>query len=92
MSVSRELRIAGGSETIQNKDTGSYFVEAQYIEFDGVKVGVETSIFNLVYCDSFRSGCQFKASLALLFNDHLVDIRVLDTCLVVLGLGGIMVS
>ncbi|KAG0570004.1 hypothetical protein KC19_6G131700 [Ceratodon purpureus] len=42
MSVSRELRIAGGSETIQNKDTGSYFVEAQYIEFDGVKVVTPT--------------------------------------------------
>jgi hypothetical protein len=59
MSVSRELRIAGGSETIQKKDTGSYFVEARYIEFDGVKVGVGTSIFNLFYCDSFSSGHQY---------------------------------
>lgn len=38
MSVSKELRIAGGSATIQNKDTGSCFVEAPYIEFEGVKV------------------------------------------------------
>lgn len=40
MSVSRELRISGGSGAIQNKDTGSYFVEAKYIEFEAVKVGV----------------------------------------------------
>uniref|UniRef100_A0A7I4B8A9 ABC transporter domain-containing protein n=1 Tax=Physcomitrium patens TaxID=3218 RepID=A0A7I4B8A9_PHYPA len=38
MSVSKELRIAGGSATIQNKDTGSCFVEAPYIEFEGVKL------------------------------------------------------
>ncbi|XP_024394443.1 ABC transporter D family member 1 isoform X1 [Physcomitrium patens] len=42
MSVSRELRIAGGSETIQNKDSGSYFIEAPYIEFEGVKVVTPT--------------------------------------------------
>lgn len=46
MSVSRELRIAGGSESIQKKESGSYFVEAQYIEFEGVKVGAGTLTFN----------------------------------------------
>lgn len=40
MMVSRELRVAGGEKAIQNKDTGSYFVEAKYIEFEGVKVGL----------------------------------------------------
>lgn len=58
MSVSRELRIAGGSETIQNKDSGSYFIEAPYIEFEGVKVGAGMSIFTLYYCDVCGSGLQ----------------------------------
>jgi hypothetical protein len=47
MSVSRELRIAGGNEMVQKKDTGSYFIEAPYIEFEGVRVSTETWICNL---------------------------------------------
>eukprot|EP00249_Psilotum_nudum_P023443 c28874_g1_i1 orf=721-4785(+) len=42
MLVVRELRIAGGSCMIQNKDSGSYFMEANYVEFDGVKIVTPT--------------------------------------------------
>lgn len=42
MSVSRELRIAGSNESIQKKESGSHFVEAPYIEFEGVKVVTPT--------------------------------------------------
>ena len=62
--MSRELRIAGGSEAIQNKDTGSYFVEAQYIEFDGVKVSDLQSLF----CDSPSSDHHCES---VSFNNHL---------------------
>eukprot|EP01018_Ginkgo_biloba_P022593 Gb_29022 [translate_table: standard] len=38
MIVARELRVAGGSHTIQNMESRSYFTEANCIEFEGVKV------------------------------------------------------
>ncbi|CAM6094402.1 unnamed protein product [Calypogeia fissa] len=42
MSVSRELRAAGGTAAMLDKESGSYFVEAKHIEFDGVKVVTPT--------------------------------------------------
>lgn len=42
MLVARELRIASGSRAIQNKDSGSYFMEANHIEFKDVKVVTPT--------------------------------------------------
>lgn len=65
MSVSRELRISGGSGTVQNKDTGSYFVEAKYIEFEGVKVGVGTSNLNLNFCNIFSRDHLYTPGLAV---------------------------
>lgn len=56
MLVLREFCIVGGSEIIQNKDFGSYFIEVFYIEFEGVKVGVGMLIFILYYCDVCGSG------------------------------------
>ncbi|KAJ7521019.1 hypothetical protein O6H91_19G034300 [Diphasiastrum complanatum] len=42
LSVVRELRISGSNRAIQNTKTGSYFVEANYIGFEGVKVVTPT--------------------------------------------------
>jgi len=84
MSVSRELRIAGGSESIQKKESGSYFVEAQYIEFEGVKVGAGTSTFNLYCFDSFSSDILYSTALVVPFNNQLVRILGLIICQAVL--------
>lgn len=67
MSVSRELRIAGSSESIQKKESGSHFVEAQHIEFEGVKVGAGTSTFNLYHCDYFSNGHLYPTGLVVPF-------------------------
>lgn len=72
MSVSRELRIAGGSESLQKKESGSYFVEAQFIEFEGVKVGARMSTSNIYCYHSFSSDHLNAADLAVPVNDQLV--------------------
>ncbi|EFJ22756.1 hypothetical protein SELMODRAFT_232616 [Selaginella moellendorffii] len=41
MSIARDIRVVGGNAK-RNKETGSYFVEANYIEFEGVKVVTPT--------------------------------------------------
>jgi hypothetical protein len=48
--VARELRIAGGSKVVSNRDSDSYFVEAKYIEFEGVKVSCRFSLVHFCLC------------------------------------------
>ena len=38
MLVAKEIRISGTSQASQNKENAGYFVEANHIEFKGVKV------------------------------------------------------
>eukprot|EP00250_Pteridium_aquilinum_P015282 c22492_g1_i1 orf=410-4411(+) len=42
MLVARELRLTGGNRGISNKDSSGFFVEANHIEFKGVKVVTPT--------------------------------------------------
>jgi ABC-type uncharacterized transport system fused permease/ATPase subunit len=48
--VARELRIAGGSKVVSNRDSDSYFAEAKYIEFEGVKVSCRFSLVHFCLC------------------------------------------
>jgi hypothetical protein len=38
MLVAKEIRIAGSTQASQNNENAGYFVEANHIEFKGVKV------------------------------------------------------
>ena len=48
MLVAKEIRIAGTTQASQNKESSGYFVEANHIEFKGVKVCGETNKINIL--------------------------------------------
>jgi len=47
--VARELQLGGGSRVVSNREGDSYFVEAKYIAFEGVKVSCRFSVLSLSF-------------------------------------------